>query len=104
MAHYLRSWGVGPDNLVGLCVDRSKDLVVGILGILKAGGAYVPLDPANPEERLAYIVNDTQISIVVTQRCMSEKLSQTDYRQVLLDGDELTGLPLRDYSPLGLFT
>ncbi|QKG84716.1 amino acid adenylation domain-containing protein [Kroppenstedtia pulmonis] len=100
LAHYLRSWGVGPDNLVGLCVDRSKDLVVGILGILKAGGAYVPLDPANPEERLAYIVNDTQISIVVTQRCMSEKLSQTDYRQVLLDGDELTGLPLRDDNPV----
>ena len=58
LAHYLRERGVGPDVLVGLCVERSLELIVGMLGILKAGGAYVPLDPAYPPERLAYMLDD----------------------------------------------
>ncbi|MDO9235832.1 MAG: condensation domain-containing protein, partial [Aquabacterium sp.] len=58
LAHYLRSRGAGPEVLVGLCVERSLELAVGMLGILKAGGAYVPLDPHYPEERIAYIVKD----------------------------------------------
>ena len=53
LAHHLRSLGVKPDSLVAICVERSLEMVVGLLGILKAGGAYVPLDPAYPEERLA---------------------------------------------------
>ena len=60
LAHYLRSRGVGPGTLVGLCLDRSLDLVVGILGILKAGGAYVPLDAEYPPPRLEFMLADAQ--------------------------------------------
>jgi amino acid adenylation domain-containing protein/non-ribosomal peptide synthase protein (TIGR01720 family) len=66
LAHRLRDLGVGPDVLVGLCVERSMDLVVGILGILKAGGAYVPLDPGYPADRLAFMVEDARVPVVVT--------------------------------------
>ncbi|MHC5732003.1 MAG: AMP-binding protein, partial [Nostoc sp.] len=61
LAHYLRSLGVKPEMLVGICVERSIQMVVGLLGILKAGGAYVPLDPAYPAERLANMVADAEI-------------------------------------------
>ena len=67
LAGYLRDHGVGPDDLVGLCVNRSIAMVVGILGILKAGGAYLPLDPDYPEERLAYMVTDAKPRLVLTQ-------------------------------------
>ena len=56
LAHYLRKLGVGPEVLVGVCVERSMEMIVGILGILKAGGAYVPLDPSYPDERLAFML------------------------------------------------
>ena len=59
LAHHLRALGVGPDALVGMCVERSVELVVGLLGILKAGGAYVPLDPSYPAQRLAFMLADT---------------------------------------------
>src|SRR5437763_621412 len=58
LGHYLRSLGVGPERLVGICVERSLELLVGILGILKAGGAYVPLDPAYPAERTRFVLED----------------------------------------------
>ena len=64
LAHYLRKLGVGPEVLVGICMERSLEMVVGLLGILKAGGAYVPLDPAYPKERLAFMVEDTGIAVV----------------------------------------
>ena len=67
LAHYLHGRGVGPDVLVGLCVERSLDMVVGVLGILKAGGAYLPLDPDYPEERLAYMVADAEPRLLLTQ-------------------------------------
>jgi amino acid adenylation domain-containing protein/thioester reductase-like protein len=67
LARYLRSQGVKPETLVGLCVERSLDLVVGILGILKAGGAYLPLDPAYPQERLTFMLADAQVSLLLTQ-------------------------------------
>src|SRR5207248_4268971 len=60
MAHYLRKRGVGPEVPVGLCMERSLDMVVALLGILKAGGAYVPLDPTYPAERLAFMLRDVQ--------------------------------------------
>src|SRR5260221_611509 len=66
LAHYLQTLGVGPNVLVGLCVERSLDLVVGLLGILKAGGAYVPLDPMYPTERLAFMLEDSHAPILVT--------------------------------------
>lgn len=66
LAHYLRSVGVGVESLVGICLERSLDLLVGLLAILKAGGAYVPLDPEYPAERLAFMVEDAHIELVVT--------------------------------------
>ncbi|MEO8036342.1 MAG: amino acid adenylation domain-containing protein, partial [Acidobacteriota bacterium] len=74
LALYLQSQGVKPDSLVGLCIDRSLDMVVGMLGILQAGGAYVPLDPNYPDERLAYTLKDSQATIVLTQETLREKL------------------------------
>lgn len=68
LAHYLRSLGVGIETLVGICMERSLEMVVGLLGILKAGAAYVPLDPAYPQERLAFILQDTKISVLLTQQ------------------------------------
>jgi len=67
LAHFLQAQGVGPEVLVGICVGRSLEMVVGLLGILKAGGAYVPLDPTYPQERLAYMVSDTRMPIIVIQ-------------------------------------
>jgi amino acid adenylation domain-containing protein/non-ribosomal peptide synthase protein (TIGR01720 family) len=67
LAHTLIARGVGPETLVGLCVGRSPDLLVGILGILKAGGAYVPFDPAHPAERIAFMLADSGVRCVVTQ-------------------------------------
>ncbi|NRR15835.1 non-ribosomal peptide synthetase [Bacillus pacificus] len=72
LAHYLQKKGVGPDTLVGLCVERSLEMIVGILGILKAGGAYVPLDPTYPEQRLQYILEDASIQLFVTQESLKE--------------------------------
>ena len=60
LALYLQSMGVKPDSLVGLCMERSLEMMVGMLGILQAGGAYVPLDPDYPDERLAYMLQDSQ--------------------------------------------
>jgi amino acid adenylation domain-containing protein/non-ribosomal peptide synthase protein (TIGR01720 family) len=68
LAHYLRAQGVGPEVLVGLCVERSPDMAVGMLGILKAGGAYVPLDPQYPEQRIAYMLQDARIELLLTQQ------------------------------------
>lgn len=74
LARYLRSRGVGPDNFVGLCMERGIDMVVGLLGILKAGGAYVPLDSSYPAERLEYILNDTRPVVVLTQEHLKRRV------------------------------
>lgn len=68
LAHHLQQMGVGPEVIVGICVERSLEMVIGVLGILKAGGAYLPLDPAYPKERLAFILEDTQAPVLVTQQ------------------------------------
>ena len=67
LAHYLIAQGVSSDDLIGICLDRSLEMVIGLLGILKAGGAYVPLDPHLPKERLAFMLNDIKPTIVLTQ-------------------------------------
>ena len=68
LAHYLRRCGVGPDGLVGICVDRSLEMVIGLLGTLKAGGAYLPIDPTLPADRITFMLTDAQASVVVTQK------------------------------------
>ncbi|MEO1446011.1 MAG: amino acid adenylation domain-containing protein, partial [Cyanobacteria bacterium J06635_11] len=65
LAHHLQSLGVGPEVLVGICVDRSPDMLIGMLAIFKAGGSYIPLDPAYPGERLAYMVEDSKLSVLL---------------------------------------
>jgi amino acid adenylation domain-containing protein len=87
LAHYLRSLGVGPETLVGIFVERSALMVVGLLGILKAGGAYVPLDPAYPQDRLAFIVNDAGIKVLLTERDMLESLPAHQAELICLDAD-----------------
>lgn len=75
LAWYLREKGVGPDRLVAICVERSLDMVVGMLGILKAGGAYVPLDPAHASDRLAQMLDDCDPAVVLTQSAVLERLN-----------------------------
>ena len=87
LAHYLRTLGVGADVRVGICVERSIEMVVGLLGILKAGGAYVPLDPSYPKERLAFMVRDAGIELMLVQEHLLESLPEHDARLVRLDTD-----------------
>src|ERR1700716_2551035 len=87
LAHYLRERGVGPEVVVGLCVERSFEMVVGLLGILKAGGAYLPLDPSYPKERLSYMLKDAQTSVLVTQKALIAQLPKHDAQVVGLDED-----------------
>ena len=91
LAHHLRNLGVGPEALVGLCVERSLEMVVALLGILKSGGAYVPLDPTYPSERLAFMLADAQVSVLLTQQQLVEKLSAHRAPLVCLEA-EWTGL------------
>ncbi|WP_439566557.1 non-ribosomal peptide synthetase, partial [Gloeocapsopsis crepidinum] len=74
LAHYLIKLGIKPDVMVGICMERSIEMVVGILGILKAGGAYVPLDPTYPKERLAFMLADSQVSVLLTQPSLKQLL------------------------------
>ncbi|MEH2178722.1 amino acid adenylation domain-containing protein [Nostoc sp.] len=87
LAHYLQKLGVKPEVLVGICMERSLFMVVAVLGILKAGGAYLPLDPAHPKERLAFILQDTQSPILLTQQRLIEKLPTDSIKVVCLDYD-----------------
>jgi amino acid adenylation domain-containing protein len=87
LAHCLREQGVGPDVLVGLCVERSVEMMVGVLGILKAGGAYVPLDPEFPRERVAFMLEDSAAPVLVTQQHLLERLPESRATVVCLDRD-----------------
>ena len=87
LAHYLQILDVGPNVLVGLCMERSLDMVVGLLGILKAGGAYVPLDPVYPSERLAFMLEDAQVAVLVTQQALTTRLPVQGVQVVCLDAD-----------------
>ncbi|MCG8616072.1 MAG: amino acid adenylation domain-containing protein, partial [Desulfobacterales bacterium] len=85
--HYLQKLGVGPDVLVGLYMERSFEMITGVLGILKAGGAYVPLDPSYPADRIAYIMEDTNAPIILTQDRLLASLPDTQARPVCMDTD-----------------
>ncbi len=87
VAHYLKSLGVEADMPVGICVERSLEMVVGLLGILKAGGAYVPLDPTYPQQRLSFMLSDSRISILLTQQRLVEELPEHEAMIVCLDTD-----------------
>jgi amino acid adenylation domain-containing protein len=87
LAHYLRKLGVGPEVLVGICLERSLEMVIGLLGILKAGGAYVPLDTNYPKERLSFILENAGVSILLTQRPLLTKLPAHKASGVCLDRD-----------------
>jgi amino acid adenylation domain-containing protein len=87
LAHFLRGFGVGPEVTVGLCVERSLELMVGLLGILKAGGAYVPLDPTYPPARLSFMLADARVPVLVTQQQYVARLPAHGVQVVCLDGD-----------------
>ncbi len=91
VARHLRSLAVGPDQLVGLCTDRSPEMVIGMLGILKAGGAYLPLDPAYPRERLAFLMEDSGVRVLLTEGDLAERVPAGAARVVRLDGPAFLG-------------
>src|SRR5208282_2149399 len=100
LAHHLAKLGVGPEVLVGILVKRSLDMVVGLLGILKAGGAYVPLDPAYPRDRVAFMLEDSEVPVLLTQRLLLGSIPDSRAKVVVLDSDwdeiakEQTGNPV----------
>ena len=87
LAHYLRRRGVGAETLVALCVERSIEMVVGVLAVLKAGGAYVPMDPEYPRDRLEFMLSDTQASVLLTQERLSQMLPEYSGQKVRFDQD-----------------
>ena len=87
LAHYLRELGVQPDTLVGICLDRSLEMIIGILGILKSGGAYVPLDPKYPQERLAYIFSDARLKLLLTTAKHNSQLPSHQAQTIFWDQD-----------------
>ncbi|SCG49819.1 non-ribosomal peptide synthetase/MFS transporter [Micromonospora halophytica] len=87
VAHRLRAAGVGPETLVGVCAERSVELVAGLLGVLKAGGAYLPLDPEYPADRLAFMVDDAAAPVVLVQRHLRDVLPDTGATVLALDDE-----------------
>jgi len=88
LAHYLiQNYQIKPDALIGICVERSLEMIIGILGILKAGGAYLPLDPEYPSERLSFMLEDTQLSVILTQEKLVNKLGDRKVDIICLDSN-----------------
>lgn len=88
LARYLRSNGIGPEVRVGICLQRSPEMMIALLGVLKSSGAYVPMDPADPEDRLAHILSDSQVRILLTQKEVVDRLPEGVARTICLDADE----------------
>ncbi|MDX1997183.1 MAG: amino acid adenylation domain-containing protein [Thermoanaerobaculia bacterium] len=97
LAHRLRALGVGPEVKVGIAAERSLDLVVGLYGILKAGGAYVPIDPSYPEDRIAYMIGDAAVPVLLTQSHLT--LPEHEAQVVLLDDPSLAAEPMTRPEP-----
>jgi amino acid adenylation domain-containing protein len=95
LAHYLRSRGVLEETLVPVCIERSIEMIVGILGILKAGGAYVPIDPEYPGERINYMLSDTHAKLIISSKASRDRLLETDIEIIELDGniEEINSYP-----------
>jgi amino acid adenylation domain-containing protein len=91
LAIHLRSLGVGPDVLVGLCLPRSPDMVVGALAILKAGGAYVPMDPAYPADRLSFMLDDAQAPVLLSSPALAQRLPAAKRELVYIDAPQIAG-------------
>ncbi len=104
LAYYLKSLGVKPESLVGICLERSIEMLVGLLGILKAGGAYVPIDPNYPEERISFVLEDAQMSILITQSTHLDKLPEHNAQIICLDPWEEFTVNNTDYSDEIAFT
>jgi len=99
LAHQLIDMGVGPESLVGICVERSLEMMVGLLAILKAGGAYVPLDPTYPKERLAFMLEDSRAPILLTQRPLIGRLPENRCQTLFLDDEYNAGRPKDPQNP-----
>jgi len=102
LAHYLRSLGVGPEELVGVCLERSMDLIIALLGIMKAGGAYVPIDPAYPRARLAFMLEDAQIKVLITEETLLQFSQDLPVSRVSVDGDRTKIAEMSDQDPANL--
>ena len=87
LAHYLRRLGIGPETRVAICVERSLDMIIGLIGILKAGGAYVPLEPEYPPERISFILADSQVRLLLTQQRFTRSLPAANVQTICLDSD-----------------
>ncbi|NEP12737.1 MAG: amino acid adenylation domain-containing protein [Symploca sp. SIO2C1] len=87
LAHHLQGLGITPETLVGICVERSVEMVVGLLGILKAGGVYVPLEHSYPQERIAYILSDVAVPVLLTQQSLKPQLPNHVAQVLCLDDD-----------------
>src|SRR5205085_10597772 len=88
LAHYLRKHGVGPEMVVGIWVERSVEMVVGVLGVLKSGGAYMPLDGNYPEERLEYMIEDAQVSLMLVGKEQEKRMPRVWVPVVMMDGQD----------------
>jgi amino acid adenylation domain-containing protein len=104
LARHLRRLGVGPESLVGVAVERSLELVVGLLGVLKAGGAYLPLDPSYPADRLAFMVDDARVPVLLTQERLRGGLPAGGARVLCLDSGWGAVAAERDTRPAGVAT
>ncbi|MET0623231.1 MAG: amino acid adenylation domain-containing protein [Pyrinomonadaceae bacterium] len=102
LAHHLRSLGIGAESLVAICMERSVEMLVALLGVLKAGGAYVPLDPEYPQQRLDFIIEETQAPLLLTQEHLRERIAPAQARVVALDAEAeaIARRPAADLAPL----
>ncbi len=103
LAHHLRSLGVGPEKMVGVYLERSLEMVVAVLGVLKSGAAYIPMDPLFPAHRIRYMIEDSQMPVIVTQQSLIDSLPQHNAQLILMDDDAnvLARQPQENPSPLG---
>ena len=96
LAHYLRSRGIGPESIVPLCIDRSLEMIIALMGILKSGAAYLPIDPSYPKERIAFMINDSSASLVLCSNATRTALEGFEVNTFAIDAssDLLAGQPL----------